>query len=77
MRAGDWVITSGQLPLKDGEIVSGGIEAETKQVVANRLIAGPKELSNPPAMCIGSDEAGEPYMGDSFGQLWMFQPSAK
>ena len=35
MRAGDWIITSGQLALKDGEIVPGGVEAETKQVVAN------------------------------------------
>jgi 2-iminobutanoate/2-iminopropanoate deaminase len=35
VRAGDWVITSGQLGVKDGKLVEGGIEAETKQVVAN------------------------------------------
>ena len=35
LRAGDWVITSGQLALKDGKLVPGGVEAETKQVVAN------------------------------------------
>jgi 2-iminobutanoate/2-iminopropanoate deaminase len=35
LRAGDWVITSGQLALVDGELVEGGIAAETKQVVAN------------------------------------------
>ena len=35
VRAGDWVITSGQLGIKDGSLVEGGIRAETKQVVAN------------------------------------------
>lgn len=35
VRAGDWVITSGQLGLEDGALVAGGIAAETKQVVEN------------------------------------------
>ncbi len=35
VRAGDWIITSGQLGLKDGAVVSGGVAAETAQVIAN------------------------------------------
>jgi len=37
IRAGQFVYTSGQIPLdpKTGVIVSGGIEAEAKQVLAN------------------------------------------
>jgi 2-iminobutanoate/2-iminopropanoate deaminase len=35
VRAGDWVITSGQLGLRDGALVEGGVAAETAQVIAN------------------------------------------
>jgi 2-iminobutanoate/2-iminopropanoate deaminase len=35
VRAGDWVITSGQLGLKDGILVEGGVAAETAQAMAN------------------------------------------
>ncbi len=37
VRAGGFVFTSGQLPIdpKTGEIVSGGIEAQTRQVLEN------------------------------------------
>lgn len=35
VRAGDWIIVSGQLGLKDGEIVAGGVAAQTAQVVDN------------------------------------------
>ncbi|MGD9701639.1 MAG: RidA family protein [Acidimicrobiia bacterium] len=35
VRAGDWIITSGQLGLHNGALVEGGVQAETKQVVAN------------------------------------------
>ena len=36
VRAGDFVYVSGQVPANDvGEIVSGGIEAQTRQVMAN------------------------------------------
>jgi 2-iminobutanoate/2-iminopropanoate deaminase len=35
VRAGDWIITSGQLGLKDGTVVPGGVAAETAQVIAN------------------------------------------
>jgi len=35
VRAGDWIITSGQLGLKDGKLVEGGVAAETAQVIAN------------------------------------------
>jgi quinoprotein glucose dehydrogenase len=52
-------------------------DEKTKQVVANRPIAGAKLMPNPPVMCIGSDEAGELYMGDSFGNLWMFESTSK
>ena len=45
-------------------------DAEAKQVVANRPIAGPTAFPNPPIMAIGSDERGEIYLGDSFGNLW-------
>ena len=35
VRAGDWVIVSGQLGVKDGALVAGGVAAQTKQAVEN------------------------------------------
>jgi 2-iminobutanoate/2-iminopropanoate deaminase len=33
--AGDWLIVSGQVGVTDGKLVSGGMEAELRQAVAN------------------------------------------
>lgn len=35
VRAGDWIIVSGQLGLLDGKIVGGGVAAQTAQSIAN------------------------------------------
>ena len=35
VRAGDWIIVSGQLGLVDGKLVDGGVSAQTTQAVAN------------------------------------------
>jgi len=35
VRAGDWIIVSGQLGLKDGSIVAGGVKAQTAQAIEN------------------------------------------
>jgi 2-iminobutanoate/2-iminopropanoate deaminase len=35
VRAGDWVIVSGQLGVLDGKLVSGGVAAQTAQAVVN------------------------------------------
>ena len=35
VRAGDWIIVSGQLGLKDGVLVEGGVAAQTAQAVVN------------------------------------------
>jgi 2-iminobutanoate/2-iminopropanoate deaminase len=35
VRAGDFLIVSGQVPLADGRKVEGGVAAETAQVIAN------------------------------------------
>ena len=35
VRAGDWVIVSGQIGLADGELVGGGFDAELAQALAN------------------------------------------
>jgi 2-iminobutanoate/2-iminopropanoate deaminase len=35
VRAGDWLVCSGQVPLRDGKLVDGGIEEATTQCVAN------------------------------------------
>jgi 2-iminobutanoate/2-iminopropanoate deaminase len=35
VRAGDLLVVSGQLGLVDGQMVSGGVEAETRQAIAN------------------------------------------
>ena len=35
VRAGDWLIVSGQIGLVDGTLVPGGVEAEFRQAVAN------------------------------------------
>jgi 2-iminobutanoate/2-iminopropanoate deaminase len=42
VRAGDWLVASGQVGLADGHLVSGGLEAELRQAVANLegLLAG-------------------------------------
>jgi hypothetical protein len=58
------------------DYVSGKIwglkyDEKAKKVVANRPIAGPPGF-NIPCMTIGAGEAGEIYLGDSFGQLWWF-----
>jgi 2-iminobutanoate/2-iminopropanoate deaminase len=35
VRAGDWIITSGQLGIVDGNLVEGGVAAETTQSITN------------------------------------------
>lgn len=35
VRAGDWLVCSGQVPLRDGKLVEGGVGEATKQCVAN------------------------------------------
>jgi len=35
VRAGDWIIVSGQLGVVDGKLVDGGVHAQTTQAVAN------------------------------------------
>lgn len=35
VRAGDWLVVSGQVGLADGVVVAGGLEAELRQAVAN------------------------------------------
>jgi 2-iminobutanoate/2-iminopropanoate deaminase len=35
VRAGDWIIVSGQLGLADGSLVAGGVAAQTAQAIAN------------------------------------------
>jgi 2-iminobutanoate/2-iminopropanoate deaminase len=35
VRAGDWVVVSGQVGVVDGKLVSGGLEAELAQALAN------------------------------------------
>ncbi len=35
VRAGDWIIVSGQLGIADGVVVPGGVAAQTSQAVAN------------------------------------------
>jgi len=64
------------------DYVSGKIwglkyDEKAKKVVANGPIAKPVveggSVFNVPCMCIGTDEAGEIYLGDSFGQIWWFE----
>jgi 2-iminobutanoate/2-iminopropanoate deaminase len=42
VRAGDWLIVSGQIGLDQGEMVAGGVQAELRQAIANmtRLLEG-------------------------------------
>jgi 2-iminobutanoate/2-iminopropanoate deaminase len=35
VRAGDWLVVSGQVGIADGKLVSGGLEAELRQAIAN------------------------------------------
>ena len=34
-RAGDWLVVSGQVGVKDGALVTGGMQAELRQALAN------------------------------------------
>ncbi|MCI0358391.1 MAG: PQQ-dependent sugar dehydrogenase [Planctomycetaceae bacterium] len=56
-----------------GKIWGLKYDEKAKRVVANRQIAGPAEFPNPPVMAIGTDERGEIYLCDSFGNLWTAQ----
>jgi 2-iminobutanoate/2-iminopropanoate deaminase len=42
VRAGDWLVVSGQLGLRDGELVNGGVPEQLEQALANlaALLAG-------------------------------------
>lgn len=35
VRAGGWLVCSGQLGIRDGGLVDGGIQAQTRQAIAN------------------------------------------
>jgi 2-iminobutanoate/2-iminopropanoate deaminase len=35
VRAGEWLVVSGQVGIRDGKLVSGGLESELRQAVAN------------------------------------------
>jgi len=35
VRAGDWLVVSGQVGLADGKLVPGGLEGELRQAIAN------------------------------------------
>jgi 2-iminobutanoate/2-iminopropanoate deaminase len=35
VRAGDWLVVSGQIGIVDGKLVTGGVQAELRQAVAN------------------------------------------
>jgi 2-iminobutanoate/2-iminopropanoate deaminase len=35
VRAGEWLVVSGQVGIVDGKLVAGGLEAELRQAVAN------------------------------------------
>jgi 2-iminobutanoate/2-iminopropanoate deaminase len=35
VRAGDWLVCSGQLGLKDGALVDGGVQDQARQAIAN------------------------------------------
>ena len=42
VRAGDWLVVSGQVGIADGKLVAGGLDAELRQAIANleALLAG-------------------------------------
>jgi len=49
VRAGEWLIVSGQVGLADGKLVAGGLEGELRQAIANlrgHLEANGASLSN-------------------------------
>ena len=35
VRAGDWLVVSGQVGLRDGQLVPGGLQAELRQAILN------------------------------------------
>ena len=42
VRAGEWLVVSGQVGIADGKLVTGGLDAELRQAIANLagLLAG-------------------------------------
>ena len=49
VRAGDWLVVSGQVGLADGKLVAGGVEAELRQAIANLsdLLVGSRARRSP------------------------------
>ena len=49
VRAGDWLVVSGQVGIAEGKLVPGGLEGELRQAMANlraQLAANGAELTN-------------------------------
>jgi 2-iminobutanoate/2-iminopropanoate deaminase len=49
VRAGDWLVVSGQIGIVDGKLVAGGLEGELRQAIANlraQLDASGASLTN-------------------------------
>jgi 2-iminobutanoate/2-iminopropanoate deaminase len=81
VRAGDWITCSGQVGLdpQSGELVDGGLEAQTRQVLAN--IAG---ILDDVGASVGdvakttvflTDMADFPAMNEVYGQFFRHKPA--
>jgi 2-iminobutanoate/2-iminopropanoate deaminase len=70
LKAGDWVILSGQLGLKDGVLVDGGVPAQVAQIFANArgLLekAGASLAQVAKCTCFLSDMADFPAMNAAY-----------
>ena len=82
IRVGDFLFTSGQIPLKpDGDLLEGDIEAQTEQVLVNLkavLEAGGASLEGVvKCTCFLSDMNNFSAMNDVYGSFFTGTPPAR
>jgi 2-iminobutanoate/2-iminopropanoate deaminase len=81
VRAGDWITCSGQVALDpvDGELVSGGLETQTRQVLANIAAiledvgAAVDDVAKTTVFL--TDMADFPAMNEIYGQFFRHRPA--
>lgn len=74
VRAGDWLVVSGQIGIRDGSLVAGGFEPELRQTLAN-LIARLDDHGATPAQVVKTtvflaDLDDYPQMNEIYGEAF-------
>lgn len=75
VRAGDWLVASGQIGIVDGKLVSGGLDAELRQAISNLaglLASAGASLSDVTKTTVFLQHLGSDYprMNDVYTELF-------